>query len=170
MFDFALSQSGDLIFIEKQNTRPLFKLSFTTAKTLKLIFDVSDFDPISNNSNGIKISLNVKDLDNNKRAMILYDTNAKTQLLRIKLNTALGELPQRLDIGSKLDLVRHKPLYDPKTLSLAQSYIKEAIVDLFPNAEVRVTASVDKTNGYAQQLNIYIFDNDLLIFRYSLKG
>lgn len=172
MFDLALTPKGDIIFTQNKNrTKPL-TISFGITKTnlLKLSFEVTDCYPIETSQNGIRISFEIDELKNNKKAMLFYNDDALKQAIKIRLLTAIGELPNRTAIGSKLELVKHKPLHDVETKTLLTDYVKQALVSIIPNVDVRVEPNIDKLNGYSQGMNIYIYNNGFLVFKYNLKG
>jgi hypothetical protein len=172
VFDFAITQKGDLIFIQSQIKKQPIKLSFlisnSTAK--KLSFNIIDSDPTVSLSNGLKISFVIDELPYNKRAMILQDDSAKGQALKIRIATALGQLKYRSTIGSLLESIRHKPIYDKTTITDAQKIVLDAISDLVTNPTVIVEPFIDKNLGYTQGLKINIYQDEFLIFNQSVEG
>jgi phage baseplate assembly protein W len=172
-FDFALTEKGDILF--KQNTsksKPI-KICFaiTNGKAIKIKLRTEDCSPLIGSDNGIKISFNNGQNENNKKAIIFYDNDAKIQAIKIRLQTALGDTAGRQSLGSKLETVKHKQLYDKNVQQQVISMVKEAIQDIMPNADVRVKPVATKSDrGYTQKIVIYIYEYNILIFKYDLKG
>jgi hypothetical protein len=173
VFDLALTSNGDLVF-EKNTAKPNpLKISFNVSngEVMSLKFKIEDCPTIVGGDNSIKISFDIKNPLRDKRVMILSDSAAKVQAIKIRLQSALGEIAERGTIGSKLELVKHRQLYEKSTSTDAVTFVKEAIADILPDAEVRVNPSVTiDDSGYEQKLSIYIYDQGFLIFKYDLKG
>jgi hypothetical protein len=171
LFDLALSTTGDLIFEQNTDKIPPLKISFfvSQSKPLKIQFDTDSCFPANRASNALGISFDIDTIPNNKRAILVYDVQAMVQLIEFRLNTPEGQIVDRDSIGSKLELVKHLPLYDTQVQALATSYVKTAIADIMPNAVVEATPVIDTDNGYSQCLNILIYDNGILIFKYQIK-
>jgi hypothetical protein len=133
-------------------------------------FKLEDCPALVGSPNSIKISFDVNQIQNNKKAMIIYDSEAYIQAIRIRLQSTLGEIASRETIGSKLESVKHKLLYEDSTSDKTVTYVQDAIADILPNAEVRVQPSVVRNeHGYCQNLSIYIYNSGYLIFKYDLK-
>jgi phage baseplate assembly protein W len=171
MMDLALSATGDIMFMKKPYMTNRLKVSFvaTKAKAMKVSFAVIDTMPEQRSANGIKISFDVVRLQNDKEAILLYDENAKAQGIKIRLLTALGEINGKPNTGSKLELVKHKQLFDPKTKADIISIVKNALSDIMPNIDVRVAPVVDRSNGYDQKMVVYIYEDGLLAFKYEVN-
>jgi phage baseplate assembly protein W len=172
MFDFALTQSGDLVFIENKEKHKPLRIDFVIANAgvKKISFKIEDSLPLQKSKNGMSILFDVKETINNKKAMTINGASAKSQAIKIRLRTTLGELAERKNIGSKLELAKHKPLYLEATAATVTEYVKEAIKDILPDAEVRVTPITTTNMGYHQTMHIYIYNKGFLIFKYELKG
>lgn len=172
MFDLALTEKGDLIFQQNINRAKPLKIQFslTSTKTLRISFQTRDFNPITNNT-GIKISFNIGSNQYKNKAITLNNIEAKIQAIKIRLQTSLGDISGRPNIGSALEFIKHKSLTDISTHSQTVSIVKTAIEDIVKDPKVIVKPVVSKRNGkYSQKLVIYIYENDILIYKYGLRG
>jgi hypothetical protein len=169
LFDLALTEKGDLVF--KQNTQkenPL-KISFIVgkAKAFKIGFQIEDCNRLTC-SNGIKIGFDIDESRYSNSAIILNDYDAKIQAIKIRLQSAVGEIAGHPELGSMLELAKHLSLNSQKIQTQVVSIVKKAIADILPDANVVVKPSViNNGKGYDQKLIIYIYDNDILIFKYN---
>lgn len=173
MFDLALTEKGDIIFQQNTSKSNPFKICFTVSngKSIRIQFRTEDCSPLIGSNNGIKISFNIGKTKNNKKAIIFDDRDAKIQAIKIRLQTALGDTAGRQSLGSKLETVKHKQLYNKSVQQQVITMVKEAIQDITPKVEVRVKPMAVKSGtGYVQKLIIYIYEYDILIFKYDLKG
>jgi phage baseplate assembly protein W len=172
MFDFALTQKGDLIFVQDQTKKKALKISFILSNSIarKIQFNILDAVPETELSNGMKISFMMEELPYNKSAMIVQGDIALSQALKIRLSTSIGELKYRTKIGSMLESVKHKQIFNDATLIKTQNAITDAIKDLIADAEVDVVPYVTRDNGYSQGLKLCIYQNGFLIFNHDLEG
>lgn len=173
MFDLALTEKGDIVFQQNINRQKPFKICFVVSKgkAFKINFRTEDCSSLVASSNAIKISFDIGKKENNKKAIIFYDQNARIQSIKIRIQTALGDVAGRQSLGSSLETVKHKQLHDKKVQQQVITIIKEAIQDILPNADVRVKPVATKSDrGYVQKLVIYIYEYNILIFKYNLKG
>jgi phage baseplate assembly protein W len=173
MFDLALTEKGDIIFQQDTNKSNPFKICFAVSngKAIRIQLRTEDCSPLLGGDNGIKVSFNIGQTKNNKKAIIFDDADAKIQAIKIRLQTALGDTAGRQSLGSELETVKHKQLYNDDVQQQVITMVKEAIQDIIQNAEVRVKpVAVKSSTGYVQKLIIYIYEYDILIFKYDLKG
>lgn len=173
MFDFALTETGDLVFEKSGSPRKPFRISFAISdgKAFKINFRTEDCDPIVGGTNSIKITFDLHTSRSNSRVLLLDDADARIQGIKIRIQTVLGDIAGRKAIGSRLETIKHKPLYDKTTSASAVAMVKEAIYDLMPDAIVKVQPEVViGPQGYTQRMSIYIYEDDILIFKYGISG
>jgi phage gp46-like protein len=101
---------------------------------------------------------------------MLNEHDSKIQAIKIRLQTTLGDIAGNTDIGSKLELVKHKESTDESVLSSIKTYVTEAIADIISDPEIIIKPVVSISNGYEQKVIIYIYENEMLIYKYDLKG
>lgn len=168
--DFQLDRSGDLLFIQQDKQNSSIKLSFTLSQTnaTKISFDLSNFKKIEPSENALKISLDIEKNIANKAVSIINEDEAKKQLLILKLNTTLGELPLRKDFGSKISLMKHKEI-NPTNLSALESYVAESISDIIPNPIVNASPYISYDNGYNQTVIISIYSKNKRLLNYIIE-
>lgn len=170
MFDLALTESGDLVFSNVENRRKPFKINFnvTDGKALRLSFLVEGSPPIVPSENAIKLSFDIGQKLSNKKAVLLSEDDSKIQAIKIRIQTTLGDMAGRKSLGSRLETVRHKPLAEADTIRRTTALVKECISDIMPEAEILVKPEVVRTTkGYTQRMAIYIYNNNILIFKYA---
>jgi phage baseplate assembly protein W len=172
MFDFAITQTGDLIFTESNYIKKPFKIRFaiTKAKVLRVKFDLSDCYDEPQVQNGIKVTFNIENVRKDKKAALVFDEQAKTQAIKMRLATALGEVVDRESIGSTLEMYKHKPLFEKSTINGITAAVIDAIKDIVSNVQVKVMPVVNTSAGYSQDMAIYIYEDGFLVFKYDLKG
>lgn len=173
MFDLALTERGDLLFVNDDTKRDPLKIKFniTNGKSLKIGFLIEDSTQVLPGENSLKIRFNMNALKNNKTGVTLNDVESKAQAIKIRLQTPIGDIANSTGIGSYIELIKHKNLNSLNVQKQLATIVKNAIVDIISNPEIVVTPDVHITErGYAQKLVIYIYDKDLLIFKYEIKG
>lgn len=169
MFDLAITESGDLMFLEEDKKEKDFKVTFniSAGKTLKLSFKVDNSSTIQKRTNeDLVVSFKIRNKVNNKKALTVSNNNALIQAIRIRLLTSIGEIKIRPEFGSKLELVKHRPLYDKKVQITAAEYIKDAISDILPSATIKVKPVINHNMNYSQCLCAYIYKGDKMIYKH----
>ena len=169
-FDLQLTEKGDILFYENDYSKQPFKLSFLPNKGIKVSFGIQNSIPRSATDSCFKLSFEVKDLKYNKEVIGIDGNNNIVQAIQIRLKTPLGDIIDNTNLGSKLELAKHKNISDPKVLSLIQSYVTSAISDIITNPQVLVEATVVNTTNYNQGVNIYIYNNGSLLYSTQIKG
>ena len=173
MIDLLLTPSGDLSFIEEQHQNKQLKIDFYKSKNkaLRVTFFVEGSGEANKPSaKSLAIHFNILTKKANKKALLVTDNKYLTQQVTIRLQTALGELPQRTDIGSRLETVRHKNLNSLDTISSVEQIVSEAIKDILDDYTVKATPKITKENGYKQIMNVDIYKSKELLLNYELEG
>ena len=167
--DFAITPRGDLI-LEEYNEPKSFKLSFrlTEKRGLLVKLFISQQPSIQNDAQ-FKISFIHKEKTGiTHTASLVNDIDMKLQEIRIALTTEREELPKRPNIGSQLHLIKHDNLYDPATLHLVEQAVKESLRTILPDARVLAKPERGIGNFYCQNISIYIYHQNNLIFKFYL--
>lgn len=171
MIDFAITPNGDLI-LEEQHQPEGLKISFRIAerKGLNIKFHIAEQKPFKpKDESAFKLSFMVEQKTKTAhKAKLVKDIEMKIQRIRIALMTERGELPERENVGSRLHLIRHENLYDRENLKIIEELVAEAIADILP--EARIIAKPERGRGvfYAQNINIYIYNQGTLIFKFYI--
>lgn len=165
-----LTETGDLLFTTNKRQSNKINLTFAISENLiNLNFFLKGCSEIIPTS-GIVLGFELNDIKTNtKKAKMIENLPAYRQACLIRIKTSLGQLPERINIGSKIETKMHDFLFKEETKTQVMSMAKEAIKDILPNATVTVTAIAKHTiNGYKQCFNIKIYDEDLMILNYDL--
>ena len=168
--DFKIDDTGDLIFQEQsKNFNPLsIKFNISKTKTQKIQFDLSsNYFEQKKSNNSQKITFFINNKPNKYSAEIVVGDNSLNQLMFLKLNTVLGELPNRSDFGSTLSTLRHKNI-DDKNLSLLEKITESTLKDIIRNPSVKAKPFIDYSDGYNQVVKLEIFNNSNLLLEYIL--
>lgn len=173
IIDFLINNQGDLIF-DKYRSLSKFKIFFRQSKyPIFRIKFLQETDYIhSANSNNFKIRFKTTDLLSNENIInsVIHNIEELKQRIMILLRTEYQELGNNL-IGSKLYTYKHQDILSESVQNnIIDTVTKEinSIVD--SNTVVKVTVSPKKIDGpfYCQNLNIYIYLNEQLIYSFNL--
>lgn len=163
--DFLITPSGDLAFMEEDNS--LNKLCVTFYKSsihpLRITFGVEVCEPKEAGENALTVMFNVEEIKNNKRVPIASDKVFTTQQILMRLKTSLGELANRTTIGSTIEKIMHKDISDSKVQESFKKIVSSAIEDLLTEHTIKVRPVVKKDNGYKQCMEIYIYEGNTLL-------
>ena len=164
MIDFSLTESGDLLlasaFMQKSSIQIDFAIS--ESNPIRVDFYLQGFLP-SQNEKGVTIAFELTDTGKKAASQIVKDRDYYKQGAIMRLQTPLGELPQRKEMGSKLESIRHHNLHEKATQVAAEEIAKEALKDFMPNAKISVSPNVSIRNGYEQAMEFKLYDEDLII-------
>lgn len=164
-FDFQLTNRGDIMFMKSVSKRSPFKLSFLPQKGIKIGFDIVDSLPITPaNPHAFRLSFELKDIENNKDVMCVSGNDNSIQAINIRLRTPIGDVVDNLNLGSKLELIKHKNIADPAILRQAESYVKAAISDIVTNPQVIAEPGISYATNFSQCINLYIYENGDLLY------
>lgn len=170
--DLLITPSGDLLFTEVNNKNSKLIVNFykSNEKALRINFDVQGDLKTSPSKNTLIVSFDISQKLKNKRALTVKDDAYKTQQIYIRLKTSLGELENRMSIGSTLETVKHKNLNDVNIISQVENIVSKAINDILTDFTVKAIPEIKKENGYKQIMNIKIYKNDEILTTYQMEG
>ena len=170
--DLLITPSGDLAFTEinSKNNRLVINFYKSIGNALKIDFDIQGNHQEQPQKDTFVIRFNISHKLKNKRAELVKDDAYKMQQILIRLKTSLGELPDRLSIGSTLETVRHKNLNDEHVRLKVESIASKAINDILSDFKVVAKPEINKDNGYKQIMNIKIYENNDLLTTYAMEG
>lgn len=169
--DLSLTSTGDLILKDKPESIKKQKITFNLSKTncQKININFINVENAQHNSNNyLKIDFMFNDDKQKIIADTAIDTEALIQLLKINLNTVIGELPERKSFGSKLTLFRHANIND-NTLGDLERYTEKVLSEYLNNVKVKAKPIISYTNGYKQTVNLDVYSNDHIIFNFQIE-
>lgn len=170
MVDFAISNSGDLI-LEEQEKLSKFRIDFRIAEYPGLAIRFFQRKPLEQMPPGdFKLTFHTKAHSKEiaGRAAIVEDLKAAAQRVMIQLRTELTELPARQAVGSKLRTIKHERLNSAANIASIEAMTLEAVKDIVNNAEVVAKAEFGVGTFYCQNVNVYIYSNDELFYKFSI--
>lgn len=170
MIDFILNSNGDLSFVFSDIENEQFQLDFFTSKNNALFFNFyienfKDFSYLNNLTPGLIFNFETFHIDYNKE--IYYNFSEEDYILqqiKIRLSSPLGTIMGNENIGSKLDLYKHKNIDD--SINSISECTKEAINDILPNANIKVEKINSGYFDYTDSLKITISNNDYNFYYY----
>lgn len=101
----------------------------------------------------------------------VIDTDELRQRVRMILRTEYGELAEKLDFGSEVYKYKHLDLFAEETLEGVKQAVVDAItpiIDEDDNLEVDVIPKKGGGPFYCQNVNIYIYINEQMLYYFSL--
>lgn len=171
MVDLLLTATGDVAFIETKEEKSRLKLTFfkTSGKAVKINFYTENIEEPKASNNGLTIKFNIENIKNNKRILTVKNDAYRVQQIKMRIKTSLGELPERTNIGSTLETVIHKRLYDSDVISKTKSIITEALTDIIEDLYIEAEPIIKKVDSYEQLMRIYIYSGNNLLLTYETE-
>jgi phage baseplate assembly protein W len=170
--DFAINETGDLLFMNRNDKYTALKIKFNISQTKaqKISFLTEESNNILHNSdNYLKIMFDIEDAQSKTTILAYKDDDALSQLIAVVLNEAKGELPYRTDEGSELSTYKHKNI-NSVLLSNLENYLKSFLSSYLNNPSVTAKPNISYTNGYKQVVDIYVYNNNDLLLKYTLES
>lgn len=178
MIDFSIDNSGDLI-LERKNYIPklniLFRKSSFPIFNLKFLQTVKTMDTTNNNNYDFCINFktyNNKDDGYDVVNRTVIDKEELKQRIRILLRTEQNELLNKEDFGSRIYTYKHLDILADSTITgIKQTVLNELsnIIDTESNTvDVEVIPKISNGPFYCQNINIYIYLNNELLYDFVL--
>lgn len=172
MLDFLMNDVGD-IMLGRNEEFPQMKVSFHISKfpIFKIQFAASEMYqelPAGDDVFKIRFKINNKHQDGNVTMKTLNGEDGIRQQLLIRLRTELGDIAGYKDYGSRINEIRHYDHRSAAVQSKLKTMVENIVADLLENPEVIIKLEEGTTYFYCQNLNIYIYSNDKLFFKYSI--
>lgn len=167
--DFAIDNKGDLVFSKTKEFDGL-NINFRIAeqKGLQLNFIFTDMQT-ERPSADFELNFEFVKKKNKYYKAEIFDTiKQKSQEIRIKLRTERGEIRRREELGSKLYAIKHEELYNNNNIRLIENMVIEALEGAIPNMEVIAKPEKGIGNFYAQNVGVYIYSDEMLIFKFYI--
>ena len=172
MIDFTLNNKGD-ITLERKDYIPKLKISFR--RSLFPIFNLKFLQASEVVSNHYNYNLCIKFKASNNRDDgndVVNKSVIDKQRIRILLRTEQNELLNKEDFGSKVYTYKHLDILADSTLQgIKQTVLNELsnIIDTETNTlDVEVIPKMTDGPFYCQNVNIYIYLNNELLFDFIL--
>ena len=171
MFDFKISNTGDLVLDNAENI----------AKT-KIRFGISDY-PVLNinfmtnkisekkeeNPEILKIAFSVNKTSKKTAPGSVYDTDELRQRIMILLRTEYGSIPVDQEFGSYINTMRHEDITNDGVLNRIRNIVEEEIAGILDNPSVEVRRVITNEIFGSQNINVYIFDNNKPVYEFTME-
>lgn len=169
--DFALDDRGDFILSTPPNHQRL-KLSWINSNypTLKLSFEQGQ--PCSERKKYKRLRVDfISDCSSrvmHRKFSVVNDRSELRQRIMIRLRTEKGEMKLFKELGSFLVTQRHEDIMSDSVKAYVESIVLLEISDIL--ARPKVVAVPKRKDGpfFCQNMNVYIYENDDLIYVLSL--
>lgn len=171
MTDLMLTKSGDLMFVSEVRKQNVIKLAFCISdnNACKLDFIIENSLPLELSPTQIKLNFDIDDKKKTYTSRVVTKKDFSKQACLIRLKTQLGELKHHTTLGSRIEEVKHKFLFNETIIAKTATLAKEAIKDIYPNAKVTAEPYAKHySNGYKQIMLIKVYDEDIIILEYEL--
>lgn len=170
MKDFMLSNSGDIMFATSEELAPEFQLDFFISdnSTLFMDFYVENLKKpkyLDGLTPGLIYNFNITKIENDKE--IVYNLDEEEYLyqqLKIRISSVLGTIYGNEDVGSKIELYKHKNIDD--NLNYILSSVREAITDIMPEAKLNIRKIGGGYYTYSDSVEITISNKEYKFYYY----
>lgn len=166
MIDFMLTKTGDIVMSESNRKTSYKKMFFNVnnGSSIRLSFYIDD-DPKKILKDKIEISFNIKNTDRGDiTAMPIHNEKALKQMIYNAIYTSKNELKINKTFGSRMEEVKHHPIFDQNTISKAHKFLSEALASIIPNSEISVEPDYETKPKFKQGLRIKIRNKGELLF------
>lgn len=170
MKDFMLSSTGDITFSTAEELSPSFQFDFFVSDNsiMNLNFYVENLKKpkyLKGLTPGIVFNFNISKTENDKE--IVYNIDEEEYLyqqLKIRISSVLGTILGNEDIGSTIELYKHKNIDD--NLNYILSSVKEAIEDIMPEAILNIRKIGGGYYSYSDSVEITISNKEYKFYYY----
>ena len=171
MFDFKLTERGDLMLVESSAIDTKVKIDFMLSKSQPVRIDFYLDNFIEQDAKGAKLQFEINGKNEKYHCRTIEGTAAVQQACILRLKTELGDMKNNESIGSTLESIRHQPIHDTLVQNNINTIAKQAISDILPNAKITVAPHIEKGNNrYEQMARISVYDEDLIVAEYKARG
>lgn len=170
MFDLKLDNRGDLVLLKSEQVSSKVKIDFvcTNTKAVKIDFYLDDF--IATPREGVAIHFDINKATDQYVFDTVNDLKGIQQGCQIRLQTEVGDMKHNEKIGSYLEKIRHRELYNSLVQSELKTIAKNAIQDILPKATVNVEPVVQQVGDkYEQKAVLSIYDEGTVIAEYDAR-
>lgn len=170
MLDFMLTDSGDISFIQVEDTDAEFQLDFFVSNNSALFLDFrvenyKDFEYINNLTPGLVFNFTIDKVNYDKEVVYNYDEEDYLyQQLKIHISTTLNTVLGNEDLGCDVEYYRHKNIDD--NMNYILSSIETTVKDIMPNAIVTINKVNSGYYDYTDTLEITVSNKEYNFYYY----
>jgi len=166
--DLMVDDRGDF-FLGNMEQYPRLVIDWvdSTQPTLRIDFEQGeeqiDMEPKKNQFCIDFVTAQV-DRSLNAKAPAVTDIQEIRQRIMIRLRTERGEMKLKPNFGSYLVTQRHEDIMSDQVQSMVKTIVMAEVSDILDSPNVVVKPKKKTGPFYCQNLNVYVYDNDELIF------
>ena len=169
--DFKIDDRGDFIV----STPPLhkrLKISFvhSTHPVLRIRFEQGQESAVidSDKKLCVKFATCKGQETMNRKISTVSDIDELRQRIMMRLRTEAGEMRLLPSTGSYVTILKHEDIMSEQTHAELKSAILFAISDIVQNPTVVIVPKRKSGPFFCQNINAYIYQNDILLYTLSL--
>ena len=169
--DFKIDDRGDFIL----STPPLhkrLKISFvhSTYPVLRIRFEQGQESKAVDNANKLCVRFTTCQGQEtmNRKISTVSDKDELRQRIMMRLRTEAGEVRLLPSLGSYVTILKHEDILSEKTHAELRSAVLFAIADIVEDANVVVVPKRKTGPFFCQNINVYIYQKDTLLYSFSL--
>ena len=170
MIDFKADDLGDLVLGE-QPVYPKLNLNWRISAypVLRVDFLVARENLLKEKQSPFSISFKIDTEDDGKslKADSIYDTDELKQRIKWLLRTELGEISTQPAYGTELAITKHLDIASKSTIAKVKDIVLGGITDIVEDPSVIVLRKIGTGTFYANNLNIYIYSGEKLLYDFS---
>ena len=167
--DFLVNNQGDFV-LSSIEQYPRLRIDWidATQPVLRIDFEQGEeYSSFSQNSKQLRIDF-ITDRDNrtlDAKAATVTDIYELRQRIMLKLRTELGEMKLKPNFGSYIVTQRHEDIMSESVQSMIQSIVLAEVKNMLNNPRVTVVPKKKtETPFYCQNMNVYIYEDEELLF------
>lgn len=98
------------------------------------------------------------------KALTVSGIEEVKQRLMVRLRTEYGEMNLKQGLGSYLVTQRHEDILSEEVQNMIRSIVFSEVIDMLPNPSVVVKPKKKDGPFYCQNISVYVYNDDELIF------
>lgn len=169
--DFAIDDRGDFIVSAPPRYQRL-KLSWINSNypVLRLNFEQGQRYGKTKTTNELKVSFITDQASKtmNSNFVVVTGKDELRQRIIIRLKTERGEMNLFKNLGSYLVTQRHEDIMSEETKMLVENIVLAEVSDILQNPKVIAVPKHTTGPFFCQNMNVYIYEDDELIYVLSL--
>ena len=172
MIDFKINNKGDLVLADNK-IFPRMRLDFFASQfpAIRVSF-LQGNEETGKKPAGtqcmIRFNTRSQEFTNGKVTRVVLSDEEIKQRIMIALRTEYGDIITKPEFGSNVFRVKHLDINSPQVQRQLEDAIMDEIKDILEEPSVLVKPEYYEGNFFCQNINAYIFDNEKLVYKFSV--